>query len=389
LRSRRRGAALDEPPGDADWPAVLLTLGEAEARLGTPDATEHLRAAAAMPDLDTVGRAALVGSTLLPLGGRPAESAELLAEVHAWIEASGHTLRERFEDTGCSSFPTRGGARVDRCRGADLATLTATESSAATAVNGRRPRRVSGAGSGFGGGTSGKDAGMPTDVLPGITAIAFPRALVNAFLVRADVPTLVDTGTPGGAGKVVDALRGAGLEPGEVGRILLTHRHADHAGNAGELARLTGAEVHVPPASVPYVSDRRPQPRPRPATPLGRLLVPYVGVALPWTLEPAPTHPTLVEGASVGPFRVIATPGHTEDHVALLWEERGVLFTGDAAANVTKVGPHFAADDPETARASFRRLAETSFEAAVFGHGGSVSSNAQALFRSARFRRAG
>ena len=229
---------------------------------------------------------------------------------------------------------------------------------------------------------------MSSEVLPGVIAIAFPRALVNAFVVRADVLTLVDTGTPGGAGKIVKALKSAGLEPGDVGRILLTHRHADHAGNAGELARLTGAEVHVSPASVPYVSDRREQRRPLPVTPLGRLLVPYVSVALPWTLEPAPTHPTLVEGATVGPFRVIATPGHTEDHVALLWEERGLLFAGDAAANITRVGPHPASDDPEAALASFRRLAETSFEAAVFGHGRPLASAAQARFRAARFRRA-
>ena len=243
-------------------------------------------------------------------------------------------------------------------------------------------------GDGFVLGRTGNDTSMPSEVLPGVTAIAFSRALVNAYLVRADVPTLVDTGTPGGAGKVVAALRGAGLAPSDVGRILLTHRHADHAGNARELAQLTGAEIHVAPAAVPYVSDGREQPRPRPATPLGRLLVPYVGVALPWTLEPAPTHPTLVEGATVGQLRVIATPGHTDDHVALLWEERGVLFTGDAAANITKVGPHPASDDPEQALASFRRLATTSFEAAVFGHGRPVASVAQAQFRAARFRRA-
>ena len=230
---------------------------------------------------------------------------------------------------------------------------------------------------------------MPTEVLPGVTAIAFPTVVVNAYVVRADVPTLVDTGPPGGAKKILAALRHAGLEPGDVGRILLTHRHADHAGNARELAQATGAEVHVSPAAVPYVSDAREQPKPRPATPLGRVLVPYVSVVLPWTLEPAPTQPTLVDGATVGPFRVLATPGHTEDHVSLLWEERGVLFTGDAAANVTRVGPHPASDDPDLAVRSFRRLGETAFDAAVFGHGRPVPSGAQASFRAARWRRAG
>ena len=229
---------------------------------------------------------------------------------------------------------------------------------------------------------------MPTEVLPGVTAIAFPRAIVTAYVVRADVPTLVDTGTPGGAGKVLGALRGLGLEPRDVGRILLTHRHADHAGNARELAQLTGAEVHVAPGAVPYVSDGREQPKPRAATPLGRLLVPYVSVALPWTLEPAPTQPTLVDGARVGPFRVVTSPGHTEDHVALVWEERAVLFTGDAAANVTGVGPHPAADDPELARRTFRGLVDTPFDAALFGHGQPVTSGAQARFRAARWRRA-
>jgi glyoxylase-like metal-dependent hydrolase (beta-lactamase superfamily II) len=74
-------------------------------------------------------------------------------------------------------------------------------------------------------------------VLPGVAAVFFPRAVVNAFVVNADVLTLVDTGTPGGAGAMLAAIRALGREPSAVGRILLTHCHADHAGNAAELAR--------------------------------------------------------------------------------------------------------------------------------------------------------
>ncbi len=221
-------------------------------------------------------------------------------------------------------------------------------------------------------------------VIPGVAAVFFPRAVVNAYVVDADVLTLVDTGTPGASGALLAALRDVGRDPSDVGRILLTHRHADHAGNAAELARVTGATVHVAPLEAPFVRDGVEQPRPAPATPLGHALVPYVKVALPWALPPTPVEESLVDGAAVGPFRVVATPGHTSGHVSLLWEERGLLFAGDAAANLTRVGPHPAADDPAAARDTFRRLAERSFESACFGHGFPLRSGAAAAFRAAR-----
>ena len=220
-------------------------------------------------------------------------------------------------------------------------------------------------------------------VMPGVAAVFFPRAVVNAFVVNADVLTLVDTGTPGGAGAILAAIRALGREPADVGRICLTHRHADHAGNAAELARATGAPVDVAPLEAPFVRDGTEQPRPSPATPLGRALVPYVKLALPWALPPMPVQETLRDGEQVGPFQIIATPGHTAGHVSLLWQERGLLFAGDAAANLTRVGPHPAADDPVRARDSFRRLGERSFQSAVFGHGRTVRSSAADAFRAA------
>ena len=219
--------------------------------------------------------------------------------------------------------------------------------------------------------------------LPGVTAVFYPKAVVNAFVVEADVPTLVDTGTPGGAQKLLDAARSAGHEPRSIGRILLTHRHGDHASNAAELARLTDAEVHVSPVDAPFVTQGTEQPKPKIATPLGRALLPYVKVALPWSLDAVAAQADLIEGARIGPFRVLETPGHTAGHVSLLWEERGVLFAGDAAANLTSLGPHPVADDIDTAQASFKRLAGETFDAACLGHGRTIASGAAKAFRDA------
>ena len=225
---------------------------------------------------------------------------------------------------------------------------------------------------------------MARIVFPGVSQMLFPKAVVNAFLVNADVLTLIDTGTPGAVSTVVDAIRAVGRSPEDVKRILITHRHADHAGNAAELARVTGAEVHVAPVEAPFLTESREQDLPQAATPLGKAMVPYVKLALPWRLDPpVAATPTLVDGALVGPFRVVETPGHTAGHVSLLWEDRGVLFAADAAANLTAVGPHPAADDPGLARESFRRLAGLNFESACFGHGRAIQAGAAAAFKAA------
>lgn len=224
---------------------------------------------------------------------------------------------------------------------------------------------------------------MSREVVPGIFEVLFPKAVVHAFIVLADVPTLIDTGTPGGAGSIERALHRAGLAANDVQRIILTHAHADHAGNASALARSSGAQVHASPATASFVSRGAQQSTPQAATPLGRAMVPYVKVALPWSVEPVQVQPTLVEAGRVGPFRVLETPGHQVGHVSLLWEERGVLLCGDAAANVTRVGPHPAAEDPAQARASFRRLGSENFGVALFGHGRALTTKAARRMQSA------
>ena len=66
-----------------------------------------------------------------------------------------------------------------------------------------------------------------------------------------------------------------------------------------------------------------------------------------------------------------------------LWPEHGgVLFVGDAAANVmSRLSFGYSCEDMNAAKRSFRKLAGLDFETAVFGHGLSIKRNAVDRFR--------
>src|SRR3954468_20557156 len=151
--------------------------------------------------------------------------------------------------------------------------------------------------------------------------------------VRAPNPsplTLDGTNTYVVGGWVVDPgpEDGGHLDPGEAGvggggieGIGLTHSHPDHAEGAPALAaRAFGVEVVRPSG-----------------------------------------------GDAVGPFEVIATPGHSPDHVSLLWGR--VLFSGDT---VLGAGSVFVGGGDGSMAAyldSLRRLLALDLEAICPGHG--------------------
>jgi glyoxylase-like metal-dependent hydrolase (beta-lactamase superfamily II) len=151
--------------------------------------------------------------------------------------------------------------------------------------------------------------------------------------VRAPNPsalTLDGTNTYVAAGWVVDpgpaldehlaAVERAAGERGVEG-IVLTHGHVDHDEGAPALAERAGG--------VPVV---------RPS-----------------------------DGEHVGPFRAIATPGHSDDHVCLLWGR--ICFTGDT---VLGAGSVFVGSNGGSMAAyldSLRRLRELDLEAICPGHG--------------------
>lgn len=155
--------------------------------------------------------------------------------------------------------------------------------------------------------------------------------VIASWLVKGDDGwAIVDCGPEPCRAALVAGVHAAGLQMGDVTRIVLTHIHLDHGGGTGALLRdyphlrvsvhRDAAGVLVDPsrlirsATISYGDE------------MERLwgeIVP-VDAARIDVLVPGDTVP----GTSL---RAIATPGHTGTHLGYLDTRSGVLFTGDAA----------------------------------------------------------
>jgi len=226
---------------------------------------------------------------------------------------------------------------------------------------------------------------MAKEVLPGVYQIGM--GYVNAFLIAGDDGlTLVDSGLPKKKDPILSAVAGAGRQPADLKHILITHHHIDHMGSLGDLMEATGAKSCVHPLDSPIVRGDRPQPGPNPASLLGKFAGPLLA-----RFGPAPTTaPVDIEVADgeelaiAGGIRALHTPGHTPGHLAfLLARDGGVLFAGDAAANVIRLGMPIGmfTADREQAKESVRKLAALEFEVACFGHGRVLKGEANLKFR--------
>jgi hydroxyacylglutathione hydrolase len=176
-----------------------------------------------------------------------------------------------------------------------------------------------------------------------VTQLELGPFAVNCYVVRAageDEAVVVDPGWPGGWTDVQSALGDS-----RCAAILITHGDIDHVAGVAEVARATGAPVHIPAEE----SDR-----------LERIndFVPAMleGVALePYEPDVRLRGDEELELAGVH-FDTLRVPGHTEAHLA--YAANGCLFSGDVlfAGSVGRVDrPN---GDWETLMASIRQLAE-------------------------------
>jgi glyoxylase-like metal-dependent hydrolase (beta-lactamase superfamily II) len=137
---------------------------------------------------------------------------------------------------------------------------------------------------------------------------ALTGAGTNTYLVGRQRPVVIDPG-PDDEAHLGRILEEAG---GSIDRILCTHSHPDHSPGAARLRERTGARVCGQPAPDDGYQDDT--------------YAPDDGLA----------HGERIDADGIA-LRAIHTPGHASNHVCLLAEESGMLFTGDHLMTGTTV----------------------------------------------------
>lgn len=220
-------------------------------------------------------------------------------------------------------------------------------------------------------------------VVPGLWEVKL--GFVNAFLLdTGDGLALIDTGIPGSAPAIQEALRAIDRRPSDVRQILVTHSHTDHSGSLAEVKRLTGAPAAMHPLDAALVREGKTMRPLRPAPGLVNALVcRFLLPNVPTAIEAAGVEQEVQGGeALAGGLRAIHAPGHCAGKLAFLWPGHGgVLIAADAAANVFGLALSPLYEDVDEGRRSLARLAALEFEVACFGHGKVIRSGASARFR--------
>ena len=157
--------------------------------------------------------------------------------------------------------------------------------------------------------------------------------VIGSYLVNdGDALTLIETGPASTMETLLAGVRQAGFDPDQIGDIIVTHIHLDHAGGAGALLRrLPRARLHVHPVGAPHMID--PAKLMSSATRIyGDLMGPLWGEMLPVPKERLHIlgdRDTLATGSRT--LHAYDTPGHANHHLALHERETGSVFTGDVA----------------------------------------------------------
>lgn len=224
-----------------------------------------------------------------------------------------------------------------------------------------------------------------TEVAPGVHRLEDVYTNWYAIEDRGRL-TLIDAGLPADWSSFVAALGRIGRSVADVDAVLVTHHHLDHVGNAERL-RAGGARVLAHPADGPRLRGETPR--------SDRAMVRYLW--RPWyaqyvlqyvakgiTRTPAVAQlEALRDGERLdvpGAPRVLHVPGHTAGACALLLEDRGLLFSGDALVTLDVArgpwgvqgpqivrGPH--TEDADRALESLDLLAGTRAQVVLPGHG--------------------
>jgi glyoxylase-like metal-dependent hydrolase (beta-lactamase superfamily II) len=186
-----------------------------------------------------------------------------------------------------------------------------------------------------------------------------------------DELALIDCGMADGRSleRILSNVRGEGLDPAKIGKIIVTHYHMDHAGGAARFRDRLGVEVIAPEGAAHALrtGDERAV-----ALDMAKAAGFY---AADYRFEPVEVAREVREGERIAvgnlELEVFETPGHCDGHVSYLLHgrTRRYLFAGDAVFSGGKVVLQNIHDcSIQKSAASIAKLANLEFESLLPGH---------------------
>lgn len=197
----------------------------------------------------------------------------------------------------------------------------------------------------------------------------------NVYLVKHDDGiTIIDTGLPGNADRIVSYVQSIGCRPSDVKTIIVTHADMDHAGSLARLKEQTNAKVAIHEADAPILSGEKER-----AQGVAGLLLRAIGAVLRFNRMKADV--LLKDSDVIDGLTVIHTPGHTEGSICLHIPGRA-LFVGDALLTddeyALSLPGRSMSMDLDQGKKSIKKISELKYSALLPGHGPPIKRDASA-----------
>jgi hydroxyacylglutathione hydrolase len=206
----------------------------------------------------------------------------------------------------------------------------------------------------------------------------FDSVAVELYFIKSERKIIVDAGTRQSPQRdILPRLKALDLTLSDLNMVLNTHGHFDHTAGNVFLKEVSGAQIGIHEDDASFLSD--------PANCFGRYLAPVVKAIESSVREQERAFLEMM-GPRMAPDRqlsgeeridcgggvelkVLHLPGHTLGSVGYLWEEEGILFSGDSIVGLHVEGGKLPVIlDLPAYKESLGRLKEVDIRFLLCGH---------------------